>query len=339
MAIFKWLPVLLLVTSAAFAQNTTLHKAPAPLFRDPVTDGAADPSIFWNREEKSWWMVYSQRRANTEAEDVSYCYGTAIGIASSSDNGKTWVYRGTLNLQIDKGMNTFWAPDVQYFNGKYHLFVTYIEGVRTHWGGRARMSHFTSTDLWNWQLVDFPKLTSEDVIDATLFQLPNKTWRMWYKDSKNPVGNMLMAESKDLQHWQTHDQPLFPGHGQEGPKVFSFNGYYWLLTDEWAGMRVYRSTDLDHWEKQQRVLDVPGKRPEDTPTGAHGDVIVVNNKAYIFYFTHPGRKSHGEAPAGPNGIIPFDLRRSSIQVAELVFENGTLTCNRDAPFDFWLPNE
>ncbi|MBQ5689092.1 MAG: glycosyl hydrolase, partial [Bacteroidales bacterium] len=61
--------------------------APAPLFRDPITDGAADPVIIWNRQEKSWWMLYTQRRANAETENVAYCYGNAIGIASSDDNG------------------------------------------------------------------------------------------------------------------------------------------------------------------------------------------------------------------------------------------------------------
>ena len=35
------------------------HQAPAPLFRDPITDGAADPVLIWNRTEKNWWMLYT----------------------------------------------------------------------------------------------------------------------------------------------------------------------------------------------------------------------------------------------------------------------------------------
>ena len=27
----------------------------APLFRDPIYDGAADPTIIWNPKEKAWW--------------------------------------------------------------------------------------------------------------------------------------------------------------------------------------------------------------------------------------------------------------------------------------------
>jgi len=37
--------------------------------------------MVWNREEKKWWVFYSQRRANVEAPDVFFCYGMDIGIA------------------------------------------------------------------------------------------------------------------------------------------------------------------------------------------------------------------------------------------------------------------
>ena len=49
--------------------------APAPLYRDPVYDGVADPVVVWNKEDRSWWMLYTQRRANVNAGNVAYCYG------------------------------------------------------------------------------------------------------------------------------------------------------------------------------------------------------------------------------------------------------------------------
>ena len=140
MKLIRYLSVGLLLLTGSLSQSSA-QKAPAPMYRDPITDGAADPALVWNRAEKCWWMLYTQRRANTEAENVAYCYGTAIGIASSDDNGQTWVYRGTLDLQIDPGHNTFWAPDIVWENGKYHLFVAYIRSVRTNWGGHARIVH------------------------------------------------------------------------------------------------------------------------------------------------------------------------------------------------------
>jgi len=38
--------------------------ASKPLFRDPVFDGAADPVVVWNRQERKWFMFYTNRRAN-----------------------------------------------------------------------------------------------------------------------------------------------------------------------------------------------------------------------------------------------------------------------------------
>lgn len=339
----KKLPFLLLCVCCActhaMAQKAAapvMHSAPAPLYRDPVTDGAADPVIIWNRQEKSWWMLYTQRRANLDAEDVAYCFGTPIGIASSSDSGQTWVYRGVLNLDISRGVNTYWAPDVVYQLGTYHMFVVYIEGVRTHWGGEAKLAHYTSKNLWDWKFEGFLKLSSENVIDPSLCKMPDGKWRMWYKDQRRNSA-IMVAESSDLFHWTYSNKPVIGETAQEGPKIFYFGQWYWMLTDEWHGMRVYRSKDGNAWEKQGLILDSSTTRPDDTPSGAHGDVVVINNKAYVFYFTHPGRKTHGESPAGSNGVVPFDLRRSSIQAGELVVEDGTLKCNRNKPFDFWMP--
>lgn len=311
------------------------HIASAPLFRDPETDGAADPVLIWNREEKKWWMLYSQRRANTEAPDVAYCYGNDIGIASGENNGQTWVYRGTLNLEFEKGRNTFWAPDIVYQNGEYHMFVVYIKGVRIHWGGDARLAHYVSKDLWDWKFLGFLKLSSNNVIDASLMKMPNGTWRMWYKDDAKNAAIML-AQRKDLYKWTYDTTPVLGKSVEEGPKIFRFGDWYWMLTDEWHGMRVYRSNDATTWEKQGLILDSASDRPHDRPSGAHGDVIVVNDKAYVFYFTHPGRKTHFDAHMKENGIYPFDERRSSIEVGPLVIENGTLVSDRNKPFDFYL---
>ena len=311
--------------------------APAPLYRDPVYDGVADPVVVWNKEDRSWWMLYTQRRANVNAGNVAYCYGNDIGIASSRDHGRTWVYRGVLDLNMERGKNTFWAPEVVNFNGVYHLFVSYIEGVRTDCGGHARMAHYTSKNMWDWKFEGFVKLSSDKTIDATFFRMPDGKWRAWYKDETRNAA-IMTAESDDLFHWTLNDTPVIDQSRQEGPKVFRFGGYYWMLTDEWHGMRVYRSKDATTWEKQGVMLDKPGTRPEDTPSGAHGDVVVVGDKAYVIYFTHPGRKAHSEETKDEDGNIPYHLRRSSAQVAELLIKDGQLVADRSPEFNFYLPD-
>lgn len=318
-------------------EGQTIRKAPAPMYRDPVTDGAADPVVVWNNDSHSWWMLYTQRRANTEAADVAYCYGTQIGVAETTDNGQTWTYRGTLKLDFEKGLNTFWAPEIIYEGGKYHMFVSYIQGVRNHWGGSKYMEHYVSRDLWNWKHKGRVDLKSDAVIDAAVHRLPSGGWRMWYKD-ENKGSHIFAVDSKNLKDWSAPREVL-SGKAQEGPYVFSYKGYFWMITDEWQGLRIYRSKDMNEWEKQGLILAEASHRSEDTPNGAHACVSVVDDTAYIFYFTHPGRTSQLHSFIDKNGVTPYDLRRSSIQVAPLQYKDGTLVCDHDSDFDFFLPDK
>lgn len=331
--------VILFCLSGTLGQSTdsAIRKASAPLYRDPVYDGAADPVIVWNRNEKNWWMFYSARRANMPTYDVSAYFGTQIGAATSTDHGKTWTFKGYLDLEFENGMNTFWAPDIIFHDGLYHMFVVYIKGVRNHWGGNMHIVHFTSKDLWDWKYDQPLQLSSDRVIDASIFKKPDGKFRLWYKDESRGSVTM-MSESADLKNWETSKPPAIGGKAHEGPKVFRFRNYYWMLTDEWQGMRIYRSTDLEKWEKQGLILDKPGNREDDKPSGAHGDVVVVSDKAYVFYFTHPGRNNHHTIKPDPDGQLFYKNHRTTIQVAPLEFIDGTLQANRDKPFDFYLPD-
>lgn len=58
--------------------------------------------------------------------------------------------------------------------------------------------------------------------------------------------------------------------------------------------------------------------------GGHADVVVSGDRAFLFYFTHPGRR-----PDAPK--TDTEQRRSSIQVVELKYKDGHLTCDRDQP--------
>jgi len=85
-----------------------MKSPPAPLVRDPIVDGAADPTIICNREQREWCILYTQRRANVPCRNVAWVHGTDIGIASSGDGGCGWRYRGVLGgLGIGCGRNTY----------------------------------------------------------------------------------------------------------------------------------------------------------------------------------------------------------------------------------------
>lgn len=297
--------------------------APKPLYRDPEYDGAADPTIIYDAERRCHTMFYTNRRANLpEVHGVDWVHGTPIGIATSTDGGTTWTHAGYASFDIATDSLTLWAPDVVSHGGQYHMFVTVVPGIFTDWRHPRHIAHFVSTDLRSWRHADDLRLASDRVIDAGLFRDGDR-WLMFY-NNEAAGKSIYCAESRDLKTW-TDLGPMVTDRGCEGPKVFEWNGRYMMIVDNWAGLAVYQSHDLRHWVRQPRnILQEPGLSPDDAVMGGHCDVVVASGRAYIFYFTHPGRTQGAD-------LTTADSRRSSIQVAELQMEGGRLTCNRNSP--------
>jgi hypothetical protein len=304
---------------------------PAPLFRDPIHDGAADPTIIWNRHERAWWLVYTNRRANVPCRGFAWVHGTDLGIASSNDGGQSWRYRGALQgLNYEPGRNTYWAPEILRHDGRYHMYVSYVPGVPHDWSGPRYILHYTSDDLWIWMFQSKLALSSERVIDACVHRLPNGVWRMWYKDEASG-SHTYAADSDDLYAWRVRG-PVITDCPHEGPNVFFWQGRYWMVTDPWDGLGVYVSDDAEHWMRQPNILRQPGVWPDDGSRGLHADVLVQGNEAFIFYFTHPERRPD-DPPLTFDDVHPYAKNRTSIQVARLRMVKGVLTCDRDEMID------
>lgn len=300
---------------------------PAPLYRDPPYDGAADPVLVFNPARGTWWMLYTQRRAKLDLPDVEWCHQTKIGVAESADGGATWTYLGPLALPSGDEPHSLWAPDVVRTNdGVFHCFVTVVPGVHTDWGGQRFIDHFTSRDLAAWTRVGRLPLSSDRCIDPSLFPKPGGGWRLWYKDEGHN-SDTLAVDSDDLVHWKPADDPSVSKLYGEGPKVFELGGFRWLIKDPNSGLDVYRSHDLAEWTYQGKILEKPGSRLDDGTIGKHADVVVEGDRALIVYFTHP----YGQDFPMRDGVLPYPARRSSIQAAELRVVDGKLVCDRDAP--------
>lgn len=320
---------------AAFTSQAQPNKpfdishAPAPLFRCPIYDGPTDPTMEWNEERGEWWMLYTQRRANVpNLQGVAPVYGGKIGIAATKDFGRNWYYVGTANLpEPEQGHNTFWAPDVFKHKDTYYMIVTFIPGIHPFWGGDCRMIFYKSKDLMNWKIVEQIEGTHGS-IDASAFQLKDGTWKMWYKsaDSKTYTG-----VSKNLKTWKLTGKAEISDVGHEGPVVFSWKDKYWNIIDEcnlgYVGLHVYESDDATSWRRNSTILDKPGKREDDADQGRHCDVVVIADRAFIFYFTHPGRKY--DARGIEIEEVSWDYHRASIQIAELELIDGKIVCDRD----------
>ncbi|MCB1127868.1 MAG: family 43 glycosylhydrolase, partial [Verrucomicrobiae bacterium] len=245
-------------------------------------------------------------------------------IAESLDGGVTWGYRGTTQIPLGTDDDSHWAPDVVDHDGAYHMFLSFVPGMHEDWGGTRFIHHLTSPDLLHWKDEGRLELASNRVIDASVLRMPDGSWRLWYNNEPDHKA-IYLATSPNLYRWTDQGKAIGDKAG-EGPKVFRWHGRYWMIVDQWEGLGVYRSDDADHWEQQpENILAQPGRGTDDQVKGGHADVVVNGDRAYLFYFTHPGR--HG--PDARKDTT--EQRRSSIQVVELHHENGWLTCDRDQP--------
>ena len=310
----------------AMAQVKPGKLAPKPLYRDPVYDAPTDPVLCFNTAEKKWFMFYTGRRATEpNTPGVTWIHGSRIGIAESSDGGATWTYRGTAEIDYSHGLAeyTYWAPEVIHHDGIYHMYLSFVPGIFTNWDHPREIVHLTSKDMLKWKYESTLDLKSDRVIDACVIRLPNGTWRMWYKDERASMA-LSYADSPDLYKWEAKGNAISDRNG-EGPKVFRWKGRYWMVPDLWEGLGVYSSDDCLKWTPQKdNLLVEPGQHPSDARRGSHGDVVISGDRAYLFYFTGLGR-----------GITepddPYARRRVVIQVAELEYKDGQLTCDRNKP--------
>lgn len=321
--------------SVAVAQST----CPIPLYTDPTYKGAADPEIVWNIYEKEWWIFYTSRRAVCEGAPLP---ALAIGVATSKD-WITWTHKGYIKVDgiggTADGPDILWAPGIVHDGTTYHMFLTYKKGNGRggRWGiPESLLLHLTApaNDLLNgWQsqgIVHVP-FTS---IDATIVK-KGKTWNLFHRDitPNQPGVNTYRVTTDDL--YAKHDKWNYPGaakgdinskavHGynyQEAQFSFFWKGYYWLLTDpSEPGVPVYRSNDLESWKQMGVILTDDGKHDAQKGQVRHPGVAIVEDRAFIFYFCQPYRDIKGH-PAPETCYL---------QISELKFENGTLTCDRNA---------
>lgn len=288
--------------------------SPKPLYRDPIYDAPTDPVLCFNTQEKKWFMFYTSRRA-TEPNTLGFTWvhGSRIGIAESSDGGATWKYRCNAEIDYTKGLTeyTYWAPEVIAHDSIYHMYLSFVSGVFADWNHPRQIIHLTSSDMIKWRFESVLDLKSDRVIDACVIRLPNGTWRMWYKDERAKM-SLSYADSPDLYKWETRGNAISDRNG-EGPKVFYWKDNYWMVADVWRGLGVWSSRDCLNWKPQEQNLP-----------GSHGDVVVSGDRAYLFYFTGLGKEN-----IDPND--PYAKRRAVIQVAELEYKDGKLSCDIDKP--------
>ena len=271
----------------------------AELYRDPIYDGATDPTVVI--DDGTWWMFYTQRRAThpDPGPGVAWVHGSRIGVARSAD-GVAWDYAGTLEPQPDGSLRrdaggpasvvdrTHWAPEVISDGVGWRMYLTEIEGIPDRWPGYARhIVEYRSADLREWHREGALELDSDRVIDAAVAKVADGRWRLWYKDEAADSVTKV-AVSDDLEQWRS-DGTAIAGRAHEGPFVFELSGWWWMIVDEWRGMAVHRSRDGVAWERQgdaDTVILGAGEVP-GPGFGHHGAAVRHGDDLWFYFFGHP----------------------------------------------------
>lgn len=238
----------------------------APFFSDPLFDASHDAEFVWHAGEQTWWLTYLQNRYNSPFSDPDDCGGcfyiyTDLGLASTPDAGKTWIYRGVMQglgapqawLRPDgkplwagmrqngsaHGGATWWRPAVVYNpdDSLYHGFFAYLLQNRAA-EGSFHVTHYTSMNLTDWNFRAFiPHLGDFSRYDSVVFRI--KDGRFILVSAGNGPPNL---QSQDLQSWQPvsrNDSGLLCGFSDpvlnarkectdEGPHVTRWNGKMWF---------------------------------------------------------------------------------------------------------------
>ena len=296
----------------------------------PVYDGAADPVVIWNPLAEKWWMFYTNRRRERAGPA-----GRFLGPRHADRHRRIGRRRHDLEVRRhrgdriagrhDRGADLVVPDVIRGDDGQWHMFLTVVPGVFTDWNHPRNIVHYTSDDLRKWTNPRPLKLANDKVIDATVFKRPDGTWRMFYNNERDNK-SIYFADSPDLNEWTDRGRAEGVGDRCEGPKVFRWRDKYWIVVDQWRAWACSARTTPNIGKPSGRIYcSSPGQGNEDQVQGQHADVVVNGDRAYLFYFTHPGRRGEERRPRRHRAAPQLDPSGGAEGEGRLAH------CDRDRP--------
>jgi arabinan endo-1,5-alpha-L-arabinosidase len=259
-----------------------------------------------------------------EAEGVFYRFQTGIGtpVLTSTDL-VSWSTAGTVwggDLPGWPGTNDFWAPDIIYMGGHYHLYYS----ASGFGGNESCIGHATRASLssgsWQDQGATICSTTSDsfNAIDPDVALDENGTPWMNFGSFWDGIMMIELDLNGDRVGTGIENLARGPDGDGEGPFIVRRCGYYYLFVswglccpgaagrtvdDLTYNIRVGRSQSI-HGPYLDRdgvpMLDGGGTLVVEGDGGAtyyaagHGEWILVDNTPYIIYHAYPGPGNENE---------------------------------------------
>jgi hypothetical protein len=299
-----------------------------------------------------------QNRYNSPLSDPDDCNGcfyiyTDLGLASTPDNGTTWVYRGVMqglgapsawgNLSDGMRQNgtahggaTWWRPAVVYNpdDRLYHGFFAYLLQSRGESGATTQqqyhVTHYTSHNLTSWSFVGFlPAGASR--YDTVVFRIKDGRWLLVSAGDHPPT-----LQSHDLVTWEECNDTALQFATDEGPHVTRWKNTMWMnweprcddtnSTRNSCEKNLLKSTDGGlHWKDQPESLfdgSPLSRRYLDSGQAHQGPLLPQGDTALVLYF------AENRFTLAPDMAL-INTQRSVLQVAPVVLlSNGSLRADR-----------
>ena len=331
---------------------------PAPFYTDPLFDAAHDAEFVWHAGEQCWWVTYLQNRYNSPLSDPDDCNGcfylyTDLGLASTPDNGSTWIYRGVMqnlgqpsawgNLSAGMRQNgsahggaTWWRPAVVYNpdDKRYHGFFAYLLQSRGESGPTTQqeyhVTHYTSADLIDWTFAGFlPSGASR--YDTVVFRIKDGRWLLVSAGAHPPT-----LQSRDLFTWEQCNDTALSFATDEGPHVTRWKQTMWMnweprcddtnTTRYSCEKNLLKSEDGGlHWKEQPESLFFGSRLSQrylDSGQAHQGPLLPQGDSALVLYFTESWFDLRSD-------MALVSKQRSVLQIAPVVqLANGSLRADR-----------
>ncbi len=272
-----------------------------------------DPSVFYDEATKKY-----------------YAFGSHFAVASSSDlvewkqevsdNEDDKLFTGGVKqampetMQRASNQSDAWAPDVEYYNGKYYMYLAFTQQMYTDKSVMSRVEADNVLGPYSNEKIILESVSSEaaqsgankpNCIDNELFY--DKDGRLWMvygsffggiyiKELNNSGSNWGLPKESGLNDWGKLIWKGGYSEGVEGPYIFynALTDYYYLMVSEANlfsnyNMRVARSKSPDG-----PYVDITGK---DVAADGQGNKIAGNYK-----FARAGAEN-GYIAMGHNSVV------------------------------------
>ena len=268
-----------------------------------------DPSIFQDPKDGKYY-AFGSHFAVAQSEDL------IVWEQYAKDNQDTKLFDGGVKkampetIALAKNNTDAWAPDVEYYNGKYYMYISFTTAMYTSTSVISRVESDNVLGPYSNEKILIESVTSDEsdtvrpnCIDPELFY--DKDGGLWMvygsffggifiKELHNSGENWGLPKEDGLHDWGKLIWKGGYSAGVEGPFVFynASTEYYYLMTSEDDLMSKYNMRIARSKTPDGPYLDVTGA---DVAGAGKGNKIAGN---YTFH-----KNKTGSAALGHNSVI------------------------------------